>query len=42
VYATFILLACPAVALARASWLGLGVPFAACGIFRLLIPREEA
>lgn len=42
IYAIYIFLVCPAVAIALASWPGLTVPFVAYGLYRLLIPREEA
>lgn len=41
IYAIHILLVCPAVALAVASWPGLTIPLVAYCLFRLLIPREE-
>jgi protein-S-isoprenylcysteine O-methyltransferase Ste14 len=41
IYATYILLVCPAVMLVVASWPGLAIPLVAYCFFRLLIPREE-
>ena len=42
IYAAYIFLVCPAVVIAVASWPGLSIPFVAYGLYRLLIPREEA
>jgi protein-S-isoprenylcysteine O-methyltransferase Ste14 len=42
IYPTYIFLVCPAIVIAFASWPGLSIPFVAYGLYRLLIPREEA
>jgi protein-S-isoprenylcysteine O-methyltransferase Ste14 len=42
IYALFIFLVCPAVALVAGTWVVLATPFVAYGLYRLLIPREEA
>ncbi len=42
IYAAYIFLVCPAVVIVVASWPGLSIPFVAYGLYRLLIPREEA